>query len=55
MIQNLKKKSSGKNMTRVKTFSVGKGLADYVTKNSLQFFKILLLDCSFVFEEDPGN
>lgn len=55
MVLNLKKKSSGKNMTRVKKFSAGKGLEEYVTENSLQFFEILRLDCSFLFKEDPRN
>lgn len=55
MVQNLKKKSSGKNKRRVKKFSLKTGLEDHVTENSIQFFEILRLDCGFLFEEDPSN
>lgn len=55
MGQNLKKKSSGKNMIRVRKFSVGKGLENYVTENSMKFFEILKLDCRFLHDEDPSN
>lgn len=55
MVKNLKKRSSGKNLIRLKKFSTKKGLEQLVTENSFKFFEILKIDPTFLLEEDPKN
>lgn len=55
MVQNLKKRSNGRDLLRLKKFSKEKGLENMVTENSIKFFEILRLDPGFLFNEDPTN
>lgn len=52
MIKNFKKKSEGKCLIRAKQFK--NTLQEYVTENSLQYFRILQVNTDFLFNMDPS-
>lgn len=55
MLANFSKQSDGKNMKRVKKFNPNSKLQDFVSNQSLIFFKIFNVNPDILLKEDPSN